>query len=180
MAVRCRPQTRPRACKALLRIVHRRRPTCARVATQSPTSSGLLRSAKIAGAVRLPLARSWPWGLPSCSADCVKSRMSSTTWRQSGRGGRAVRGERSGPAGGGPEAACGRGPYPSQHRQLTRTHALARLHPHTHTHTRSRTAGARAHLECQPQVLAVVIHRLLDFLRHAAEHGAAAAAGGDE
>ena len=33
------------------------------------------------GAVRLPLARSWPCGLPSCSVDCVKSRMSSTTWK---------------------------------------------------------------------------------------------------
>lgn len=33
----------------------------------------------MAGAVRLPLARSCPCGLPSCSLVCVKSKMSSTT-----------------------------------------------------------------------------------------------------
>mmetsp|Transcript_6096 Transcript_6096/g.15542 ORF Transcript_6096/g.15542 Transcript_6096/m.15542 type:complete len:255 (-) Transcript_6096:344-1108(-) len=44
-------------------------------------SSGLRRSANSVGAVRLPDARSWPWGLPSCSSVCVKSRMSSTTWK---------------------------------------------------------------------------------------------------
>ncbi|KAF9666642.1 hypothetical protein SADUNF_Sadunf16G0250100 [Salix dunnii] len=37
--------------------------------------------ANITGAVRFPLARSLPAGFPSCSADCVKSNMSSTTWK---------------------------------------------------------------------------------------------------
>nr|ACR35786.1 unknown [Zea mays] len=46
-----------------------------------PRSRGSSRSARITGAVRLPLARSLPAaGFPSCSADCVRSRMSSTTW----------------------------------------------------------------------------------------------------
>uniref|UniRef100_A0A0A9DYD0 Uncharacterized protein n=1 Tax=Arundo donax TaxID=35708 RepID=A0A0A9DYD0_ARUDO len=37
------------------------------------------------GAVRFPFAKSLPAGLPSCSADWVKSRMSSTTWKESPR-----------------------------------------------------------------------------------------------
>ncbi|WVZ00090.1 hypothetical protein V8G54_026159 [Vigna mungo] len=42
---------------------------------------GSFSSANITGAVRLPLARSLPEGFPSCSADCVKSKMSSTIWK---------------------------------------------------------------------------------------------------
>ncbi|BAS95535.1 Os05g0582350 [Oryza sativa Japonica Group] len=37
------------------------------------------------GAVRFPFAKSLPAGFPSCSADWVKSRISSTTWNESPR-----------------------------------------------------------------------------------------------
>ncbi|GMP53394.1 hypothetical protein CsSME_00018853 [Camellia sinensis var. sinensis] len=51
----------------------------------SSLSFGYFSSVKITGAVRFSFAKSLLAGFLSCSTDCVKSKMSSTTWKDSPR-----------------------------------------------------------------------------------------------